>query len=293
MNSIYQAKRLFIAKVQSVLNVQKDELDVTACKIVESSYGYRLLYKRNENEYVDILSDNVVKNLDNLTIEQNDLIVIEEDIRPLYRYAKSLRICEFKKNVEIYADYISKFFNKKSFNANHENFYKVNDLVRECHKNGDVNKQPLTKNQLIILLATDTKFVEVDELFVVTTKIIDKVERYSSESHFHDYKLAIRKSNGKFIDPLTNTEIRKYSDNIKVGDIIIDTTRPLYRYAKSLRIQENIEDVKTYALFVKNVFNLKEYAEDHSKFYEINELVRTCHNAERTAKVTPEIDITK
>ena len=275
MNNVLQAKRIFVADVKSVLKMPTDVFDTSSCELVKTAYGYRLIYKVEDNLYTDILSGSIIKGVDSKNLEKNDLVVTT--VRPLYRYSKSLRVCEYKKDVETYARYVAEAYNKSWFVRDNSNFYRINHLVQEIHKLSDENKKPLSIKEFISVFMNDTKNVEVDDLYVITTKIIDKVSKFGCEWHTYDYKLAVKTWNGKYIDPLTNTEIKPFSDFIKVGDIIIESTRPLYRYAKSLRIKEDKENVKLYAEFVKNKFNLKEYAENHDKFYEINELVRECH----------------
>ena len=275
MKKVLQAKNIFVSKVKSVIKMQSRELDPTPCEIVRTAYGYRLLYKINATDYKDILTGNIVKSLDSVDLKKGDLIH-SKYIRPLYRYSKSLRICEYEKDVKTYAEYVAKYFNFPSYKENHDYFYTINELVKQCHDYADINKKPLTKRELMNLIFSDRKLVEVDELFVVTTKIIDHAEKYTCEGHQYDYKLAVKKGN-KYIDPLTNEEIKQFHNDVQVGDIIVETVRPLYRYAKSLRIKEDKEDILTYAKFVKEMFNSPAYAKDHSKFYEINELVRSCH----------------
>lgn len=285
MKKLLQAKKIFVAKVDSVLNVQKDELDIsTPCNVVPTSMGYRLLYKINDITYQDVLTGQKIKTYDSFDIKKGDLIVGSYK-RPLYRYSKSLRLGEYSDDVKKYALYVENFFNTSQFANNHDNFYKINELVRKCHAYKDCNEVPLTKKELMLMLfGKGSKTADVDELYVIKTKIIDHVEKnkfnetISCDGHSYKYVLALRKWNGKYIDPLTNTEIPELSDNVKVGDIVLEKVRPLYRYAKSLRISEDVEDVKIYATYVKDFFNSNEYSKDHSKFYNINEIVRKCHN---------------
>lgn len=285
MKKLLQAKKIFVAKVDSVLNVQRDELDITTpCNVVPTSMGYRLLYKINDITYQDVLTGQKVKTYDSFDIKKGDLIIGNYK-RPLYRYSKSLRLGEYSDDVKKYALYVENFFNTPQFANNHDNFYKINELVRKCHDKKDCNEVPLTKKELMVMLfGFGSKTADVDELYVISTKIIDHIEKdkfnetVSVDGHPYKYVLALRKWNGKFIDPLTNTEIPELLESAKVGDIVLDKVRPLYRYAKSLRISEDMEDVKIYATYVKDFFNKEEYAKDHSKFYNINEIVRKCHN---------------
>ena len=285
MKKLLQAKKIFVAKVDSVLNVQKDELDIsTPCNVVPTSMGYRLLYKINDITYQDVLTGQKIKTYESFDIKKGDLIVGSYK-RPLYRYSKSLRLGEYSDDVKKYALYVENFFNTPQFANNHDNFYKINELVRKCHESKDCNEVPLTKKELMLMLfGKGSKTADVDELYVIKTRIIDHVEKnkfnetISCDGHSYKYVLALRKWNGKYIDPLTNTEIPDLTENVKVGDIVLEKVRPLYRYAKSLRINEDMEDVKIYATFVKDFFNKDEYLKDHSNFYNINEIVRKCHN---------------
>lgn len=283
MKKIVQSKKLFVAKIFSVQNVQENKLDInTPCEIAPSSYGYRLIYKTGTEKYIDVLTGQTIKSLDQKDLNKDDLIV-NDYIRPLYRYSKSLKVGEIRKNVKAYAKYVEANFNKET-SKNHRDFYKINNLVRKCHNIADTNVIPVTKKELMMNLFSDNKSVQVDELFVIKTKVVDdltydnfkKIE--SCNAHEYDYRLAIRKWNGKFIDALTKEEIKPFNDKVQIGDVIIEKTRPLYRYAKSLKLVEELDDVEKYAKYVKENFNEKYAKNNHTEFYKINKFVRKCHS---------------
>lgn len=283
MEKLIETKKLFIAKISNVHNIPNYDGSDVATELVDNALGYRLVEQVGKNEYVDVLLGQPIS-YKNIPTKEGAL-VINGYKRPLYRYCRSLRVLEKQTAVEEIAKFIAENYNRNVFNSNnHEEFYNINNVVRLNHINEDKVILKTSKSDLAKRLFGVRTSYDVDELFVVKTNMIANMdstmgnEMLSCTEKPYKYILCIRKWNGAFEDVLTKNEINYFSENVRVGDIIVDRVRPLYRYAKSLHLHEDCNAVKVYAKFVDEKFNTPAYDSNHDKFNEINEVVRACHN---------------
>lgn len=284
MEKLVQTKKLFIAKIKNVHNALNYDKTDYYTEFVDNSLGYRLIEQVGKDSYVDVLTNTPITTQKNAPTKEGSL-VIGNYKRPLYRYCKSLRVMEKDSAVTEIAKFIGENFNGSVFTSDdHEEFYKINGVVRLNHAEEDQIILKTHKSDLAKRLFGNRTSYDVDELFIVKANMIANTETnmgnemLSCTEKDFGYILCVRKWNGKFEDVLTKNEIDYFNANVKVGDIIVDRVRPLYRYAKSLHLHENISDVKAYARFVKAKFNLPSFANNHERFYEINDVVRACHN---------------
>lgn len=287
MKKLIETKKLFIAKIGNVHNIPNYDGTGYSPEFVSNSLGYRLIEQTGKDTYVDVLLG-VPVYADTTIPDKEGALIVKSYKRPLYRYCRSLRVIEKDSVVQAVAKYIAENYNKDVFTSkSHTAFYDINNIVRFQHINDDNVVIKTSKSDLPKRLFGIRNSYDVDELFVVKTNIIVNMSKdpvtnmpYCDEASYK-YTLCARKWNGKFEDILTKNEIDYFKNDVKVGDVIVSHVRPLFRYAKSLHLKESLEDVKTYAEFVDKKFNSSEYLNNHTKFNEINEVVRSCHNKEK------------
>ena len=292
MKKLIETKKLFIAKIGNVHNIPNYDGTGYSPEFVNNSLGYRLIEQTGKDTYVDVLLG-VPVYANSAIPDKEGALIVKSYKRPLYRYCRSLRIIEKDSVINAVAKYIEENFHGDVFkNNNHGEFYNINNVVKFSHLNDDKIIIKTSKADLPKRLFGIRNSYDVDELFVVKTNIIVNMSKdpvnnipYCDEAPYK-YTLCVRKWNGKFEDILTKAEIDYFKNDVKVGDIIVSHVRPLFRYAKSLNLKENIEDVKTYAEFVDKKFNSNEYLNNHTKFNEINEVVRNCHHKEKQDELT-------
>ncbi len=292
MKKLIETKKLFIAKIGNVHNIPNYDGTGYSPEVVNNSLGYRLIEQTGKDTYVDVLLG-VPVYANSAIPDKEGALIVKSYKRPLYRYCRSLRIIEKDSVIHAVAKYIEENYHGDVFKGNnHSDFYSINNVVKFNHLNDDKIIIKTSKSDLPKRLFGIRNGYDVDELFVVKTNIIVNMAKdpvtdmpYCDEAPYK-YTLCVRKWNGKFEDILTKTEIDYFKNDIKVGDVIVSHVRPLFRYAKSLNLKENVEDVKTYAEFVDKKFNSSEYLNNHTKFNEINEVVRSCHNKEKEEQST-------
>lgn len=123
---------LFVTRVRVVLH-EENPAEGTGMETAHyNQLGYRLFYKLNEKEYVDI-KDNKVYPVLSETLKEHELFVF--DPKPFWVYAHSLRIKERIEDVKEYADFVADYFNKHMHDQ--KKWYAAKDFVHKVHHKND------------------------------------------------------------------------------------------------------------------------------------------------------------
>lgn len=126
-----EGTRLYVTRIRCVIKNNGSSFETGHY----NNMGYRLLYKKNDREYIDILTGNVIPLFrDNL--KTGELFI--SDPIPLYHYAKSLRIAERPEAVVKYANFVSEHFNK--YIRNESRWYEIKDYIHKVHHENDYNE---------------------------------------------------------------------------------------------------------------------------------------------------------
>lgn len=123
---------LFVTRVRVVVHEEDNELGLGMETGHYNQLGYRLFYKLNDNEYLDILSNRTYPVI-NGGLKEHELFI--QDPKPFWVYAHSLRVKERPEDVKLYADYVSLYFNQNMHNE--KKWYAAKDFVHKVHHRND------------------------------------------------------------------------------------------------------------------------------------------------------------
>lgn len=125
---LVEGTRLFVTRIRCVIRNNGTSFETGHYNVM----GYRLLYKKNDREYIDILTGKAIP-LFSDHLKTGDLFIA--DPIPLHHYARSLRIEETTEAVAKYAQYVSEHFNK--YIRNESKWYEIKDYIHKVHHEKD------------------------------------------------------------------------------------------------------------------------------------------------------------
>ncbi len=123
---------LFVTRVRVVLHGEDHEKGTGMETGHYNVLGFRLFYKLNDNEYLDI-KDNKVYPILSEKLKEHDLFIFNP--KPFWVYAHSLRIKERPQDVKEYADFVAEYFNAHMHDE--KKWYAAKDFVHKVHHKND------------------------------------------------------------------------------------------------------------------------------------------------------------
>ncbi len=123
---------LFVTRVRVVLHEENAEQGTGLETAHYNKLGFRLFYKLNDSEYLDILDGKTYPVLSE-SLKEHDLFVFNP--KPFWVYAHSLRIKERPEDVKEYAAFVAKYFNENMHNE--KKWYAAKDFVHKVHHKND------------------------------------------------------------------------------------------------------------------------------------------------------------
>lgn len=121
---------LFVARVRVVL--ENDLITGFRRTAHENNIGYRLLFKKNEKVYIDILTGRPYPVLTE-NLKEHDLFIL--DPKPFWIYAHSLRAKERIEDVKEIAEYVAIHFNANLHNP--KKWKETKDVLHKIHHKND------------------------------------------------------------------------------------------------------------------------------------------------------------
>lgn len=138
--------KLFVTRVRIVLEKEDNENGLGMETGHYNALGFRLFYKLNEKEYLDVKEffDRKNKNVSRAenqliypirteNLEQHSLFIQEP--KPFYTYAHCVRVLEKPEDVKEYADFVAEYFNK--YMHNERKWFAAKDFVHKVHHKND------------------------------------------------------------------------------------------------------------------------------------------------------------
>ena len=123
------------------------------------------------------------------------------------------------------------------------------------------------------------KTIDSTKLYVARVRNIISNDNTSIEmGHYNSigYRLFYKKNDREYVDILNNIKYPTFSDRLKTGTLFVLNPEPLFHYARSLRIEEDIQNVVKYAKYVDKNFNL--YMHNKSKWYAVKDYIHSVHH---------------
>lgn len=139
-----EGTKLFVTRVRIVLNEEDNENGMGMETGHYNVLGFRLFYKLNENEYLDVKEFFDRKNEDH---KENQLVyhILSERLKnhelfiqnpkPFYTYAHCVRVLERPEDVKEYADFVADYFNKHMHDE--KKWFAAKDYVHKVHHKND------------------------------------------------------------------------------------------------------------------------------------------------------------
>ena len=94
------------------------------------------------------------------------------------------------------------------------------------------------------------------------------------------YRVFYKKNEKEYVDIVTKKTYPAFNDSLKLGTLFVLNPEPFFHYAHSIRVREELSDVKKYAEYANDFFNKN--PKNKSKWIEVKDYVHAVHHAQKS-----------